>query len=262
MSSATSGIITDLSTSIMDSDDLKMVEDGAPAYLLMVDSLIAKDPDNENMLANAALLYTAYADIFVADKKRSRKLSEKALSYAVQAMCRADKRTCDLKNMNFDDFETIIKDIEKTDVPVLFALGNSWAAWIMANQSDFDAIADISRIETIMQHILFLDEKYKDGSAYLYLGALATLLPPALGGTPEKGKTYFEKALDISQGKNLMVNVLFAKQYARMMFDRKLHDQLLSQVVKADPRVPGYTLINTHAQRQARELLGSADDYF
>ena len=59
-----------------------------------------------------------------------------------------------------------------------------------------------------------------------------------------------------------MVKVLFAKLYAKMIFDRKLHDQLLKEVMAADPHVQGYTLINTWARIQAQELINSADDYF
>ncbi len=262
MTSATSGMMEELSQSIVNNDDLKMVETGAPAYLIMIDSLIRKDPKNKGMLVKGAILYTAYSDLFVSDSKRSRKMADKAMSYASRAMCLTEKTACALKDIEFDAFENVIKKMKKKDVPVLFTLGNSWAAWIMANRSDFNAVADISRIESIMMRILDLDPDYKDGSAYLYLGTLATLLPPALGGKPEKGKAYFEKAITISKGKNLMVKVLFAKQYARMIFDRKLHDQLLSQVMEADPDVPGYTLVNTHAQKQAKQLLDSADEYF
>ena len=59
-----------------------------------------------------------------------------------------------------------------------------------------------------------------------------------------------------------MVKVIFAKMYARMMFDRKLHDKLLEEVLSADPYIPGYTLVNTRAQIEAQELLESAEEYF
>ena len=54
----------------------------------------------------------------------------------------------------------------------------------------------------------------------------------------------------------------YAHTYARLMFDRPLHDRLLKEVMAADPAVPGYTLNNVLAQQQARQLLNSADDYF
>ena len=46
------------------------------------------------------------------------------------------------------------------------------------------------------------------------------------------------------------------------MFDRELHDRLLKEVLAADPHVPGMTLSNVLAQREAAELLASSHDYF
>lgn len=262
VSSAVSGMMDNLSTAILNNNDLAMVETGAPAYLLMIDSLVLENPDNEEILITAASLYTAYVDTFVSDKPRARKMADKAFKYASKALCLRNADVCSLKNIDYERFNAVISKMGKNDLPALYAQGSSWASWIKANSNDFNAVADISRIEIIMERIVELDETYKDGSAFLYLGTLATLLPPALGGRPEKGRLYFEKAIKICQGKNLMVKVMFAKLYARLLFDRDLHDKLLKQVLDEDPDVPGYTLVNTYAQKQAAELLKSANDYF
>jgi hypothetical protein len=83
-----------------------------------------------------------------------------------------------------------------------------------------------------------------------------------MGGRPEIGRQHFEQALDISGGRNLMVKVMYADQYARLLFERKLHDELLLEVLDADAKAPGLTLMNTVAKERARRLLDTADDYF
>jgi hypothetical protein len=113
-----------------------------------------------------------------------------------------------------------------------------------------------------MQHALSLDETYESGQIHLYLGVLNTLLPPSLGGKPEVGKQHFEKAIHFSQNKNLMAKVIYAEKYARLMFKQKLHDKLLNEVLKTEPRSKGFTLTNMLAQQQAKELLVSGKDYF
>jgi hypothetical protein len=100
------------------------------------------------------------------------------------------------------------------------------------------------------------------GSAYTYLGILATLRPPALGGEPEKGKDYFERAIELTGGRDLNVKVEYARGYARLLYERDLHDRLLNEVMDADPDVPGYTLTNVLAQQDAARLLANADEYF
>jgi hypothetical protein len=55
---------------------------------------------------------------------------------------------------------------------------------------------------------------------------------------------------------------LYAQYYARLIFDQRLHDRLLNEVLEAKTDVPGYTLSNTLAQQRARELLKGGKDYF
>jgi len=262
ISSATTKMTDNLSRAILNNNDLATVEAGSPAYLLMVDSLLQDDPNNASLLRAAATIYTAYTDVFVKDSTRAQKLATKALDYALRAVCVSRSDACALRQESFQEFEKDLVAFASKDVPVLFTLGSAWATWIQAHRQDWNAVAEISRVESIMQRIVVLDELYQDGAAHLYLGVLSSFIPPALGGKPEIGRRHFERALEISENKNLMVKVMYARHYARLMFDRTLHDRLLNEVLAADPDVPGYALGNTLAQQQAQELLKSADDYF
>jgi hypothetical protein len=262
ISSASVDMTENLSHAILNNNDLATVKDGAPAYLLMVDSLLYRNPDNESLLRGAANIYTAYTNVFVKDKERAGKLTDKALMYAFRAICVRRSKTCGFREVIFQEFNTIILSLEIKDVPDLFTLGSAWAAWIQTHKEDWNAVAEISRVEAIMQRVVDLDEFYQDGRAHLYLGVLETFRPPALGGKPDVGKRHFERALEISKDKNLMAKVLYAQHYARLVFDQKLHDRLLNEVLEAKTDVPGYTLSNTLAKKQARELLQSGKDYF
>jgi len=263
VSSATRNLTANLSQSILENNDPATVEEGAPAYLLMIDGFLYGDPDNEDLLVSAANLYSAYASLFSGkNKERAQKLTTKGLRYAFRAACVRHPGECDLRGVDFQAFEVAIAAKDAKDLPVLYALGAAWASWIEAHKDDWNAVAELSRIEVIMQRVVELDDSYQGGGAHLYLGVLATLLPPALGGKPELGREHFERAIEISKGKNLMAKVIYARQYARLVFDRELHDRLLNEVIAADPQVHGYTLLNTLAQREARELLASGEDYF
>jgi hypothetical protein len=262
ISSASVNMTENLSHAILNNDDLATVKAGGPAYLLMVDSLLYRDPDNESLLRGAANIYTAYTNVFVIDKTRAGKLTDKALDYAFRALCIRMPETCQFRTKSFKKFKDTLLPLRIKDVPDLFTLGSAWAAWIQTHREDWNAVAEISRVEAIMNRVVELDEFYQDGAAHLYLGVLATFIPPALGGKPDVGRRHFERALEISKNKNLMVKVMYAQYYGRLVFDRKLHDRLLHEVLDAETHVPGYTLVNTLAQQRARELLESGEDYF
>ena len=255
ISSATRDLSQNLSYAIINNDDLATVKEGGPAYLLLIDSLLSGNPNNESLLQAASTLYTAYTAMFVEDNLRAQRLSDKALRYALHAICVHRSETCSLKDIHFQEFEKVIAEMNKNkDVPILFTLGSAWAGWIQAHQEDWNAIAEIPRVVSIMQHVVKLDEDYQDGSANLQDEKEVIKVKPQ--------RDYFERAIKLSGGKNLMMKVLYARQYARAKFDRELHDRLLQEVLKTKPNIPGYTLINTLAQKQARELLDNADDYF
>jgi hypothetical protein len=262
ISFATRGIAEDLASAILDNDDLEMVRDGAPSYLILIDSLIARSPDDAFLLRQSATLHSAYAAAFVDDPQRAQLLHAKAKRQALHAACIELANGCDLDTRPFKEFDRWVADQGERAVPVLYTLGSSWAGWIQVNSDDFNAIADLARVKAIMRQVAHRSPDYENGSAYLYLGVFETLLPPGMGGAPEVGREYFEQAIERSRGQNLLAKVMFADQYARLVFNRELHDDLLQDVMRSEHRVPGLTLMNTVAREQAQQLLESADDYF
>ncbi len=261
-SSAGARLAERLSAAIMDQNDPETVRDGAPAYLLLMDGLIEDEPDSERFLRAGARLYGAYAAVFVDDPLRARRLADKSLAYVRRAMCLRHATVCDSQAGHFEAFAAALAGLDRGDVPLLYDYATVWAGWVDAHRDDWAAIAELPKVGEALERVVALDEGHERGGAHLYLGILKTLLPEAAGGRPEEGRAHFERAVELSTGRNLGVKVEFARRYARLTFDRELHDRLLSEVLAADPQAPGLTLLNTIAQRQARLLLDSAASYF
>ena len=252
----------DFSSVILENDDVVTVEQSLPTYLLLLDALIKNQPQQAALLDAAASLNSAYASAFVSDAKRAKLINNKALNYAFEALCLHKKELCQLQKVPIDELTRVMSQTKTTDVAALYTTASVWAGWIQVHSDDWNAIADLARVRILMQRVVALDEHYQQGGAHLYLGVLATLLSPTLGGQPELGQQHFDKALVLSQQRNLMVKVYYAKNYARGIFDRELHDKLLNEVLSADIHAGTLTLSNVLAQQQAKILLQSADDYF
>lgn len=258
----TSGIATDLSDAILNSDDPAVIRDGAPAYLIMLDAFTRQGAGSADMLRAAASLNSAYATAFVSDGKRRAAFAQKAFGLALRAACLDVRWLCDVRRMPFEELEQRAAAMTVANVPAAYALTTAWAGWIQAHADDWNAVADLGRVRPLMARVLELDEAYDNGGPRLYMGVFETLLPEALGGAPELGRAHFERAVEITDGNHLLVKVFFAEFYARLVFDRALHDRLLGEVLAADADHEGLTLMNTIAKEQARELLESADEYF
>jgi hypothetical protein len=65
MSSATAGLADSLSNAVLNQNDPETVRQGAPAYLLLIDGLIADNPNSVDLLLAGASLYSSYAGAFV-----------------------------------------------------------------------------------------------------------------------------------------------------------------------------------------------------
>jgi len=255
-------ITSDLTQAVLNQPDPEIVRDGAPAYLIMADTLIQRSPDSVRGLTAGATLYTAYAAIFVDDIDRRRTIADRAWDYGRRAMCAEDDDYCGADTIDYKAFHSLVQYIKDDDMAVATAYAISWLSWIEAHSEDWVAVAYLPRPESVLERLLEVDETYDHGALHLYMGQLKTLRPAALGGEPEVGRAHFERAIELSGGRNLMALVAYARSYGRLVYDRELHDRLLQQVLDSDPVSPGYTLTNVIAQRQARELLASADDYF
>ena len=251
VSGVTSQLADDLAASILNSEDIDTVREGVPAYLLLIDSFLRGSPDSPDLLIAAATLNGSFS-VLVNDEDRTKLLAAKALNYAEQAACAAGSRLCQLRDDDFQTLQNKVAALDVAEVPV---------GWIQAYSDDWTAIGELGKAKVLMARVIALNERYESGGPHLYMGGMETILPASLGGKPEKGRAHFERAIEI-EPRYLMTKVIFAEQYARLVFDRMLHDDLLADVLAADPRVEGMTLTNRVAQLRAQELLAGSGDYF
>ena len=259
---ATGNLSDSISRAVLNQNDPETVRQGAPTFLLMLDGFISDAPDNQALLLSGSRLYGAYASAFVDDEERQRRLADKAFDYGRRAVCVSHDDFCAVIDKPLATFNEQLNNFKVDDVPLLFGFASSWATWIQANSDDWNATIQLPKVTALMSRIIELDETYNHGNAHLYMGVLTTQLPPEYGGKPEVGRQHFERANELSAGRNLMVNVLFAKYYARLVFNQELHDRLLNEVLASNTEAPELTLSNVLAQQQARELLEGSHDFF
>lgn len=262
VANVSAGLADDLSSAILNQEDPELVREALPAYLLLLDSFVAGDPDNSVTLAAAAQLYAAYGAGLVEDAERARTLTDRARAYGERALCAANAGACDLQALDYDEYLAAIQSSGKDEVVPLFAYSLSSLAWIRTHADDFGALAQLPKVEAALQHVMASEPGDLAASTSMYLGILNTLRPAALGGKPEVGRDWFEQGIALSAGRDLSIKVEYARGYARLLYDRELHDRLLNEVLDAEVKQPDLTLFNQLARAQAQDLLASADDYF
>ena len=262
MNRAVSGVSENLTTSILDQDDPETVRQAVPAYLILLDSFVAGDPEDAAGLRRTSALYAAYGSTLVDDPERASKLTGRAWDYGQRALCLEYKIDCEIRSVQFDDWSSFLESRNTDDAPALFDFASAWLAFMQAHSSDFVTLAELPKAEALLETLEQINEGYEEANINLYLGILKSLRPPALGGDFDAAQGYFLKAIELSDGKDLNAKVSYARFYARTLYERELHDELLNDVVSADPSDGASTLLNVLAQDEAKLLLETADDYF
>ncbi len=260
-STLASSLIEDVSTAAARHDDPALIAAGLPTFLLMLEGLLEDNPRDKKMLLSAAEAYTTYAALIESDDpKRALRLYKRAKEYGTRALT---PEQAALLRVPYPELAAAIGIFKPSDIAAVFWTASSWGAWISANTASLAALADLPKVIDLMHWVIAQDETYHNGSAHLFLGVYHAALPPQLGGKPDLANHHFDRALAISQGRQLIFYVLKAKFYARQTFDRPLFENLLSQVLDSPPDAhPDFTLQNIAAQKQAQILLGQVDEYF
>lgn len=241
--------------------DIELVCEGAPAYLLMLDSMLVSSPDNRDLLITTTQSYSAYATALAecgGSDTRITAIAEKANNYG-QSLLRPLLPSGSGTDMV--TFERRLAQLGKDDVPPVFWGASGWLTWVLQQKGSPASIADMVFIEKIMARLLELDESYQGGSIHLFFGAYYAAKPEMFGGRPDLSTHHFEKALAISGRKFLLTHVTYAEKLARMTMDKDLHDSLLSEVLDFPlESAPEFGLSNRIAKNRAQKLL--EENYF
>lgn len=261
---AATGFAHDLEAAIRAYDEPETVGSGLPAYLLLMEARLQSSPNDAGLRLTTARLTATYATLFADDDRDDvrRRLTARAFEHARIGACSHADRLCQLDQLDFDAFDQAMPRLQGRDLEPVYVLATTWTSWIAAHSDDFAALADLPRVEALLDWVTEQDPAHDDGAAWLYLAVLNSQRPPAAGGQPARAKRYFEQARDYSRGRNLLVNVMMADSYARLLFERELYVSLLKQVLDADPSDPDYALINQVARSRARVMLDQTEAIF
>ncbi len=262
MSSAASGLTDSISDSILNQDDPETAKAALPTFMVLIDGFINDNPDDPEILASGATLYASYGAIFADNETRASRLTTRARGYALRAMCESYSPACGWPDANYDEFVATLDGIDARRGDLLYTYGFASMAFLNAHSSDMNSLAELPQVEALFEHYMDISGDSVNVSVYTFMGTLLTLMPPALGGEPERAREYFEKAIALTDGKDLSAKVEFARRYAKLLYERELHDHLLNEVLAADPYQDGYTLSNVLAKEEAAVLLAEADEYF
>jgi predicted anti-sigma-YlaC factor YlaD len=256
-------------------NDPELVRDAVPFALKLYESLLDSVPTHGPLLLATCSGFTQYGYAFVetdaevlgeAHHDESKALRERALKlylrgrdYCLRAM---DVRSKGMSQRLLADPDAALAKMEKKDVPLLYWTAASWGSAISLGIDRPDLVVDFPTVRAIAERALALDETWNAGAIHELMITLDSL-PEALGGSVERARQHFARAVEIQRGLDASPYVALATGVAVPAQDRAEFERLLQQALAVDPEQdPSNRLVNLVAQRRARALLDQVDARF
>ncbi len=256
-------------------EDPELVCESLPFALSTVEGLILRQPGSERFLLTATKGFTQYAYMCVEtdailleaeEYERSRRQEERALRlylrakrYGIRGLAKKHEGIAEQLSVDPDGAvaQTTVKD-----VPLLYWTAASWGSAISLGKDRPDLIADLPAVIAILRRILELDEAFGDGAIH-DLFIMIEGLPANMGGSPEKAREHFERALVLNGGRLASTYAAYATSVMLPEQNRERFERLMLEALAVDPDdLPSYRLHNLIVQRRARYRLDHVDDYF
>ena len=143
-----SKVSDNLTLAVMNNEDVGIIENGLPAYLIMVDAMIEANKNNVSMLLSGARL-----NGFVCDCVRLGNTSAKncCLKRPCDMHCarRASKSPGCAKYAPclFDQLTTRLQNLQQRHLATTYGLGSAWAGYLQVNSDDWAAVAELPRVK-------------------------------------------------------------------------------------------------------------------
>ncbi len=262
-------------TTFSSDEDPQLVREAAPFSLKLYESLLESVPKNQDLLRATCSLFTQYAYAFVqldaekveaTDFAAAMALNERALKLYMRGR-RYCMRALELRHEGVErhlmlDPDNALDWASEDDVELIFWTGAAWGFAISIGQGKPALVADVPAVKALMTKALVLDEDYGNGAIHAALISLEAL-PEAMGGSEERARRHFERAIELSHGLDPGPYVTLATSISVANQNRAEFEQLLGQALAIDPEDnPTMRLPTIIAQGRARDLLARIDDLF
>jgi predicted anti-sigma-YlaC factor YlaD len=256
-------------------NDPELVRDALPFGLKTLESLLSELPEHRGLLLSACKGFTQYGFAFVQgeaayvearDYHRAQEMRERALQLYLRARGYG-LRGLELSNRGIGaalpvNPDSAAGEIEKQDQDLLYWTAASWGAAISVGMDHPELLADVSVVRAMMERGLELDETY-DGGAFHEAMMILESAPAVMGGSPERARQHFNRAIEISGGRKASTYVTLAEAISVPAQNRAEFTAMLEKALAVDPEadLPN-RLANLVIQKKARWMLSRADELF
>jgi hypothetical protein len=267
--------LSDTAAAYSRDDDPEFVRAGAPATLKMVEMMLDTHPAHAGLLMTACSGFTQYAYAFLqvdseilapsdargaaALRERAVRMYSRARGYCARELGTRHRDLGDALQKAPSPAVTLLATTTKADVPALFWAAAAWAGELSLLDNPLPRLGELATVRALLTRALALDEGWGVGTIHEALIAVEGL-PAAVGGSPQRAREHFDRAVALSGGQSAFAYVTLASSVSAPGKNRAEFERMLKQALAVDvTKRPDLRLANLVAQKRARFLLANAE---
>ena len=257
-------------------DDPQLIAEALPFALKTFEALVQQDPENGDLLLTTCSSFTQYSYAFVeleaerlrpvdhraarAERERAVALYLRARDYCLRAL---ELRAAGTGEGLLRDTEGALEVFDRDDVPLLYWTAGAWGSAISTGRHRTELMVDLDVVRAILTRALELDPTFERGALHDAMVALEAL-PEAMGGSYERARFHYRRAVELSAGQRAGSHLNWAWLVTIGRQDRADFERALEAALDIDPDEarPSDRLANTVNQDFARFLLSRRDELF
>lgn len=252
-------------------DDPELVAAAAPFGLKIQEALLRSRPDDRALLVGAASGFTQYSYAFVqlradeleatdvsaayAQRTRARRLYLRARGYGLRAL-----------GLPADSGGPGARDLAAMglkDLPAMYWTAAAWLGAIALGKDEPALVGTLPGARALLERAAALDADAERGGLRTLLISFEVSRPDAAPDALVRARRHFERAMQLTDGREAGVLVAMAEATAQGRGDKAEFMALLDRALAVDPDgVAAARLANHVSQRRARWLRERADELF
>jgi predicted anti-sigma-YlaC factor YlaD len=256
-------------------EDIELIRDATAFALKLNETLLESVPKNKGLLLATCSGFTQYAYAFIqtdaivlgqdkyeelkALNQRALNMYQRARGYCLRAL---ELRFKSASQALAKDPAALLAKAKKSDVPLLYWTAASWGSAISLGVDRPDLVIDLPTVRLLASRALELDEAWSEGAIHEMMISLESL-PEAIGGSAERARKHFARAVEIQKGQSPGPFVALASGVSVSAQDEAEFKKLLNEALAIDPKKrPSVQLVTLITQRRARALLDQIGSLF
>lgn len=264
-------------------DDLHLLAQSIPAHIKLLETLLANDPHNPQLLVLLARLYGGYAFAILECELEAqrlgrpspvisgipRELLESAVARNYQtgaqyALLSLENRypKARIQLYQLTSAADFIRSMDDADVPALFWYGFNLGGFVQHRLDSMEALAKAHLVEKTMGRVIELNDTYYHGNAYLALLVYHASRSPMMGGNLEKARQYYQRHAQLNSASANLGHVYWARYILVRQQKKASFVERLSAVGQIPDGGKKLHLLDRVAATRARLYLESSDRFF